>query len=194
MANTAQSGGELLTETVVARGASQSRRAESGGASALLRPDPGLVIWTWLIFFALLLFFRKFGLGPLISSMEERENLISSAVDDAKSAKKELAEINATRDNILADAKKEMESIIREGRRKSEETAQAILENAKKNAEKMINDARGEIERERRASLLKLKKDIVDLSLMAAAKVSEREIGGADNEKYVEKVITELSA
>ena len=173
---------------------SKPERADAAGASALLRPDPGLVIWTWLIFFALLLFFRKFGLGPLISSMEERENLITSAVEDAKRTKKEMAEINATREKILDDAKKEMESIIREARKKSEETAQAILEQAKSTGEKMIMDAKKEIEAERKASILNLKEDIVDLSLLAASKLSERELSGSDNKKYVEKIIEEISA
>ena len=183
-----------ISEMSATLDATPSSHHGGGGPSALLRPDPGLVIWTWLIFFALLLFFRKFGLGPLISSMEEREELISEAVKEAKKTKRELAEINSTRDKILAGAKKEMESIIREGRRKSEETAQLIIDEAKKNAEKMISDARSEIESERRASILKLKEELVDLSLLAAAKVSERDLGDDDNKRYVNKIVMELSA
>jgi F-type H+-transporting ATPase subunit b len=171
-----------------------SSHSEEAGPSALLRPDPGLVVWTWLIFFALLLFFRKFGLGPLITSMEDREKLIAGAVKEAEKTKRELAEINATRDAILSEAKEEMESIIREGRRKAEETAQSIIDDAKKNAEKMLRNARIEIERERRSSLSKLKEDIVDLSIMAASKVAERELAEDDNKAYVEKIVRELSA
>ena len=185
---------QQIQQTVAVQGAPKSSHAAKAEASALLRPDPGLVIWTWFIFFGLLLFFRKFGLGPLITSMEEREKLISDAVYGAKKTQKELAKINATRDNILVDAKEEMESLIREGRKKAEETAQGIIETAKENGERMVQEAKKEIEGERRAAVLQMKEELVDLSLLAASKLAERELADENNKKYVENIVTELSA
>ena len=56
----------------------------------LLRPDPGLFIWTIFTFLVLLAVLAKFAWGPLLKALESRQQSIRAALDDAQRAKQEL--------------------------------------------------------------------------------------------------------
>ncbi|HUR32815.1 MAG TPA: hypothetical protein VM032_03415, partial [Vicinamibacterales bacterium] len=49
----------------------------------LLRPDPGLFVWTILTFFLLFGLLAKFAWKPLLEALESRQQAIRKALDDA---------------------------------------------------------------------------------------------------------------
>src|SRR5215470_9220719 len=55
----------------------------------LLRPDPGLFIWTIITFLVLLAVLAKFAWGPLLKALDARQQSIRAALDDAQRAKQE---------------------------------------------------------------------------------------------------------
>ena len=49
----------------------------------LVRFDPGLYIWTILVFLVLLALLAKFAWGPLLEALARREAAIRKSLDDA---------------------------------------------------------------------------------------------------------------
>ena len=60
----------------------------------LLRPDPGLFVWTILTFLVLVGLLTKFAWRPLLKALESRQETIRKSLDDAEMARKELERLN----------------------------------------------------------------------------------------------------
>ena len=59
----------------------------------LVQVEPGLFIWTILVFVVLLTLLKKFAWGPLLAALEERQEGIRKSLDDAEQARKELEQV-----------------------------------------------------------------------------------------------------
>jgi F-type H+-transporting ATPase subunit b len=68
--------------------------------------DPGLIIWTTIIFTLLLIVLKKFAWKPILNSVDERNKSIEDALKAADKAKQEMASLNADNEKILQEAKK----------------------------------------------------------------------------------------
>ena len=69
----------------------------------LVVPDPGLYIWTILVFLALLWGASKVFWRPLMAMLREREDTIRKSLDDARKAKQELERLHVESQRILAE-------------------------------------------------------------------------------------------
>ena len=52
----------------------------------LVQPDPGLYIWTILVFLVLVALLGKFAWKPLLEALDNRQESIRKALDDARRA------------------------------------------------------------------------------------------------------------
>ena len=59
----------------------------------LVQPDPGLYIWTIIVFLVLLFLLMKFAWKPLLAMLEKREENIKQALVGAEKARDELANV-----------------------------------------------------------------------------------------------------
>ena len=57
---------------------------------SVIKPDPGLIFWTTLIFLLVWVLLGRMAFGPIQSALKKRENDIQSALDEAKKARDEL--------------------------------------------------------------------------------------------------------
>ena len=62
--------------------------------------DPGLIIWTTIIFTLLLVVLRKFAWRPILTAVDERNTSIEKALKAADKAKEEMALLNADNERI----------------------------------------------------------------------------------------------
>ena len=78
--------------------------------------DPGLIIWTTIIFILLLVVLKKFAWKPILSAVDERNKSIEEALKSADKAKEEMALLNADNEKILAEAKSQRDELLKEAR------------------------------------------------------------------------------
>ena len=71
----------------------------------LVQVEPGLFIWTILVFVVLLTLLKKFAWGPLLVALEERQEGIRKSLDDADQAKQELERLHQESAQIIAEAR-----------------------------------------------------------------------------------------
>ncbi len=57
-----------------------------GGLQGPFKPEPGLIIWTWLVFIILFFLLRKYAWPPIVRLTEERERLIAKQLAEAGQA------------------------------------------------------------------------------------------------------------
>ncbi|MCF6271359.1 MAG: F0F1 ATP synthase subunit B, partial [Melioribacteraceae bacterium] len=57
-----------------------------GSSGGLLDVNPGLIFWVVVTFVILLVILKKMAWGPILNSLDERENLIKDSIDNAAKA------------------------------------------------------------------------------------------------------------
>ena len=89
--------------------------------------DPGLFIWSIIIFLLVLLILKRYAWTPLLDFIDEREKEISDSLAMAESAKADLEKIKDESEKILDEAKKQGKVIVGDSKQKAEQSANNIL-------------------------------------------------------------------
>lgn len=165
-----------------------------GGGEALFRINPGLIIWTWVIFLILVLVLRRWAWGPILGAMEAREKRIQKALDGAARERDEAAQLLQEQRQLLEASRDEAQQILAESRKAGERLRGELLDEARKQKDQIVENAREDIERERDRALDLLRREAVDLSISAAGRVLHREVDSAENRRLVEEYLASLAA
>ena len=57
---------------------------------SVIRPEPGMLVWTTIIFLLFWFILGKLAFKPIGEALKSRENSIQSALDEAKNAREEI--------------------------------------------------------------------------------------------------------
>jgi F-type H+-transporting ATPase subunit b len=158
----------------------------------LLRPDPGLFIWTILTFLVLLGLLAKFAWRPLLEALESRQNAIRKSLDDAQQARQELERLNQESANILRKARAEADQIIVSGRSDAERLREEMRQKAKAESDGIVKNAERQIQLETARALQQIRSEAVDLSVMIASKLIQRNLTKEDNERLIEEALKQV--
>jgi F-type H+-transporting ATPase subunit b len=164
---------------------------EAGGA-ALFDINVGLSAWTLLVFVALLVVLGKFAWAPILGAVEEREKGIQSALDAAAQSNEEAARLLAEHKEQLADARRQANELIAEGKAAGEGVRREIEEKARTEGQAIVERARAEIQRERDAALEALRRESVELALAAASRLISENLDQPKDRALVEKYLADL--
>jgi F-type H+-transporting ATPase subunit b len=158
----------------------------------MLEPNLGLIVWTAITFFILLVFLGKFAWKPLLNDLQSREEKISNSLERAEKAKEEAERVLEENKKNLQRADEQAQQAIREGRTAAERLKNEILEKANASSRRMIEQAREEIQREKEAALNELRREVVDLAIRAAGKILGEELDERHHRKVIEGFLREL--
>lgn len=158
----------------------------------LLSINPGLIIWTIIIFVLLLILLKKLAWKPLISSLDKRESMIRESVEKAEQLKKD-AEIMLNQNKmILEKADEESRKVINDGKEMAVKLRNELISKTGEDTTRMIKQAKAEIEREKLSALNQLKDEIANLAVNAAEKIIEQNLDEAKQKKIVEDFINQI--
>src|SRR5262245_21488484 len=160
----------------------------------LVQPDPGLFIWTILVFLVLLFALAKFAWRPLLAALESRQNAIKKSLDDAAQAKVELERLHEQSAQIIREARVEAESIIGKSRADAERLRAELKEKARAEADAVVRNAERQIQLETTRALQQIRTEAVDLSVMIASKIIQRNLSKEDNERLIEEALKQVGS
>lgn len=158
----------------------------------LVQPDPGLFIWTILTFLALLFLLARFAWKPLLEALDSRQQGIRKALDDAQQAKQELERLEQESTQILRKARAEAEAIITQSRADADRLREEMRQKAKVEAEGIMRNAERQIQLETGRALQQIRSEAVDLSVMIASKIIQRNISKEDNERLIQDALKQV--
>lgn len=162
--------------------------------SALLSPNPGLVLWMIIVFSLLVFLLRKFAWKPIIEGLREREGEIEGALRMAEETRAEMAKLKADNDKLLAEARLERDAIIKEAKDASTRIIAESKEDAQVQSAKILDDARATIAHERDVMVALVKKDVANLSIEIAEKVLRKELADKSaQQSYVDSLVADAS-
>jgi F-type H+-transporting ATPase subunit b len=150
----------------------------------------GLFIMQTILFVGLILLLKKFAWKPILDSVNEREEGIKNALLSAENAKKEMQNLQADNEKLLAEARAEREAMLKDAREIREKMINDAKADASLQGEKMIEQAKAAIASEKNAAMAELKNQVSSLSLEIAEKVLRDELSNKDSQtKLVEKML-----
>src|ERR1043166_5875413 len=106
----------------------------------LVQPDPGLYIWTILTFLILVALLAKFAWKPLLEALDNRQQSIRKALDDARKAKQELEGIHAESAKLLAQARSEASVIVSRSRSDADRFREEMKDKARADAATLMRN------------------------------------------------------
>jgi F-type H+-transporting ATPase subunit b len=158
----------------------------------LVQPDPGLFIWTIVTFLVLLALLAKFAWRPLLRALEARQSSIRKSLDDAQQAKRELERLNAESAQIIARARGEADAIISQSRSDGDRLREEIRQKARAEADNIVKNAERQIQLETTRALEQIRHEAVDLSVMIASKIIQRNLSKEDNERLIDEALRQV--
>lgn len=159
----------------------------------LLVLDPGMVIWTWVIFFVFLFVLHKYAWKPILDSLDEREESIRKASKDAQVARESLEAASAEQRKLIGEGREAAAAALNAARDIATEAAEEIRRRAREASDEMIADAQARIEEEKQEAVKTLQSEVGDLSVLVASKLLDTNLDDDRNRERVKDYITALS-
>ena len=157
-----------------------------------LSVQPGLLFWSIINFLFFLVALYFIGGKNFIKNINDRENLIKSALTQADEKKETMERLANEHAQKMFEAQSIIDETIKKAKEQSLLQAQQIIDEAKKQKENIINDATAEIERNKKIVLQKIKTEVVDLVISATEKIIENKLDKEKDKELIDKYLAEF--
>jgi len=155
----------------------------------LVLPDIGLVFWNTVAFIGLLVVLGKFAWKPMLKAISDREQGIEDSLAKADKMKADLTAMQNENEILLAKAREERATLIKEAQEASEKMIAEAKDKAKSEYERIVADAQVAINQQKNAALTEVKNQVGNLVVEVAEKVLSRELANkADQETYIKQL------
>lgn len=171
----------LLLQAEAAEGAGHV----AGPTSPFVAPDPGLIIWTWIVFITLFFLLRKFAWPAILKATEEREHKIKAQLAEAEKLNAEAKAAVAEAARLNAEARNQAQSLLAESKAAADKERAAAVEKTRAEQDALVDRARRDIGAEKDKAIAELRREAVDLALGAAAKVIGQRLDAEADKKIV---------
>ena len=154
--------------------------------------NPGLIIWTLVVFGILLAAAWRWGYPELLKMVEERERRIQKLVDDAEKANAEAQRLLEEHRKQIAATRSEAQEILAKAKAVSQKERETLLAKAREEYDALLNRARKDIDAEKEKAIQALRREAVELSIAAASRVIEANLDTDANRKLVTEFLESL--
>lgn len=154
----------------------------------------GLFFWQSLIFLVLLFLLRKYAWKPILKAVNEREEKISDAINQAEKTKEEMRTLQAQNENLLKEARAERDAIIKDAKATASKMIEDAKSASKEEGNKLLVAAKASINAEKAGAIAELKTQMAVFSLEIAEKVVRGELTSDDKQKALaEKLVEDIN-
>ena len=161
----------------------------------LLFTNEGLPIWMTITFGIVVFILGKYAWKPILKSLNERENAIDGAIQQAEETKAEMAKLQAQNEVILKEAREERDQILKNAKTTSTKMIADAKEAAAVEGQKMLEIAKAEIEQQTAQAMNALKKEVSSISIAMAENIIGKKFEDPNEQSaYVEQRLKDLGA
>jgi F-type H+-transporting ATPase subunit b len=156
--------------------------------------NPGLTFWTIVTFIVVFVVLRWKAWGPILQMVSEREKAIQDAIDAAKKERQEAEKILGEQKQAIAEARREASELIKKNQAEVEKTREDLMAKSRKDAEELVVTARRQIEDEKTKAIAEVRSHAVDLALQAAQRLVESSLDENRQRQLVSEFITKIES
>ncbi len=164
--------------------------AEEEGS--LIDVVPGLMVWTIITFLIVLWVLRRFAFGRIQGLIDQRRDRIREALDEADKARQEARELREVVKREREEALAERERILDESRRQAQRQLEQAREQADVDLKERLEKNREELDAENARLREQIRRDVVELTLLASEKVTGKVLDEEDQRRLIDETIAEV--
>ncbi|MCF8224675.1 MAG: F0F1 ATP synthase subunit B [Bacteroidales bacterium] len=159
----------------------------------LVTPGIGMIFWSTLFFLILLFILGKFAWPAILAAVRARNESIRKALESAEKARKEMEQLHADNEKVLAEAKTERDAMMKEARDVKDKIISEAREKANAEAAKLVKNARNAIQNEKLSAITEMKEQMAILSVQIAEKILKSKLSSdKEQEKLAKKLIDDI--
>jgi len=160
---------------------------------SVLKPDVGQIFWSAIFFVLFWILIGKSAFKPISEALKKRENDIQGSLDEAKTARAEMANLKSENEALLAQAKEERAAILKEAKEAKNTIIDEARETAKAQAKEIVNSAKAEIENLKMEAVTDLKNRAGIMAVDIAEQIVKKELAGnQEHTDFVGKLVKEF--
>jgi F-type H+-transporting ATPase subunit b len=159
---------------------------------SLIDVVPGLMVWTVVTFLIVLWVLRRFAFRRIQGLIDQRRDRIREALDEADKARAEARELRELTAREREEAKADRESILEESRRQAQRQLEQAREQADADLKQRLEKNREELEAENARLREQIRRDVVELTLLASEKVTGKVLDADDQRRLIDETIDEV--
>ena len=160
--------------------------------SPLIKPIPGLAIWTLVAFGLTYWVLQRYAFGPIQRVIDERRERIRQSIEEADKARDEARKLIEEHRALIGQARGQAEEILAEARRVRESMERRMREETESERQRRLEETRRQIEAETQRALEQIRAEVAELTLVAATKVTGKVLDDADHRRLIEDAIRDL--
>lgn len=177
--------------------AAAETRAVEHAASGGLAEQFGLsvnYVAMQVVSFAILAFvLYRWGIKPVLATMDERQHKIESGLKYAEEMKAKLEQANQHSEDILRKAGLEAQAIVNDARKTAKELADRQTQDTAAQTAAMLAKAQQAIELEHAKMVAEVRGEIARLVTLTAGKVLSKELSAEEKSRYTQTATRELT-
>ena len=162
------------------------------GGNDLIKVVPGLMIWTIVTFAVVFFVLKKLAFGRIQGLIDQRRDRIAEALDEADRAREEAHSLVAENRRLITEGKAQAEGILAEARRIADAQRQRTIEEAHADLERRLEENRKSIEAENQRLVEQIRREVVELTLLAAEKVTGKVLDAEDQRRLIDEAVGEI--
>jgi F-type H+-transporting ATPase subunit b len=161
-------------------------------ANPLIQVTPGLMIWTIVCFLITLFVLRRYAFAPIQKAIDERRDRIRQSLEEADHAREEARRLLEEHRKLISRAQTDAEEILAEARRVADANERRMRDELETDRQRRLEETRKQIEAETRRALEQIRVEVVELSMLAASKVTRKALDDEDHRRLIEEAVGEL--
>lgn len=145
-----------------------------------------------LNFVILFLLLRRYFFGPVKAYLDRREEHVRTLIASAEEDRKAASKLKDDLEREISRAQDEARDIVARARRDADAFRAEARDLAAKDASRLLARAREELAREKEKAICDIRKEAVDLSLIAASRVLRESIDDEASRRIAFQAIQEI--
>jgi len=142
----------------------------------------------------LLALLMVFAYKPITRMLDERSRRIKESMEQVENIKQDTERVEQEVQRQIEEARKEGQNIVAQAAQIGERVKEESKQGARQEAEALIARARGEINVERNEAIAQLRKEFVDVAILAAEKVINKSLDKKSHKQLIEEVLDESTS
>ena len=150
------------------------------------------MIWTIVCFLITLFVLKRYAFGPIQEAIDQRRERIRQSLEEADKAREEARSLLEQHRQLIGRAKTDAEEILADARRVADANERRMRDELEADRQRRLEETRKQIEAETRRALEQIRLEVVDLSLLAATKVTGKTLDDADHRRLIDEAVADL--
>jgi F-type H+-transporting ATPase subunit b len=160
--------------------------------SGLIKVVPGLMIWTIVCFLITLYVLKRFAFGPIQQIIDERRKRIRQSIEEADNAREEARRLLEEHRALIGQARSDAEAILAEARKIADSQRERVREEVEVDRRRRLEETQRQIDQATAAALGEIRREVANLSLLAAEKITRKSLTDADQRRLIDEALSEI--